>query len=173
MLLPKNKDRYCMEVVLEDGLVLNRKKRTELPYKHEDSERIQRILDPYNVQVSFKPRVTNKNSLSHLKNPVFLQHQSGAIYSISSSDLYIGESGRYITERVSEQRTHTVRENVSGSGLAEHVGDSVHAMDWNSCKIIHKKDHWKKRKHLESLSINGDKGTFPNIYLALLHSKKH
>ena len=161
-----------------------RKPRIVIRYKHGDSEWIRRILDPYNIQVSFKPiRVTNKNRLSHLKDPIPFQHQSGAIYSISCSDCgkqYIGETGRYIAERVSEHRMHTVKGNVSGSALAEHAWDSGHAIDWDSCKIIDKENHWKKRKHLESFhicqrrpSLNRDKGTLPNSYLALLYSKKH
>ena len=51
MLMPKNKDRNYMEVVLEDGQVLHRRKpRIVIPYKHRDSKRIRRILDPYDIQ---------------------------------------------------------------------------------------------------------------------------
>ena len=64
MLLPKNKDKNYMEVVLEDRQVLRwRKPRIVLPYKHGDYERIWRILDPYDIQVYFKPRVTNNSHL--------------------------------------------------------------------------------------------------------------
>ena len=39
---------------------------------------------------------------------------------------------------------HIVKENVSGSALAEHDWDTGHAIDWDSCKIIDKNNDWKK-----------------------------
>ena len=48
-----------MDVVLEDGQVVKWKKpKITIPYKHGESERVGRISDPYNIQVSSKPNVT-------------------------------------------------------------------------------------------------------------------
>ena len=104
------------------------------------------------------------------------------MYFISCSDCgkqYIGETGRYIAERVLEHRTHTVKGNVSGSALAEPAWDSGHDIDWDSGKIVDKENHWKKRKHSESFYIcqrqpspNSDKWTLPSTYSALFYSKK-
>ena len=147
MLMLKNKDRNYMEVVLDDRQVLHRRKPwIFITYKHGDSKRIRRILDPYYIQVYFKPRVTNKNHLSSLKDLIPFQHQSGAIYYVSCSNCgkqYVGETGRCIAEKISEHRAHTVKWIVSGRALAEHAWDSGHDIDWDSCKMVDKEDHWK------------------------------
>ena len=38
---------------------------------------------------------------------------------------------------------------MSGSALAEYAWDSSHDNDWDSCKIVDKEIHSKKRQHLE------------------------
>lgn len=61
------------------------------------------------------------------------------LYSISCSDCkkqYTGETGRYIAERVSEHRMHTVKGNVSESALAKHTWDSGHVINWDSGHVI-------------------------------------
>ena len=125
MLLTKNKGRNYMEVLLEDQQVLCQSKaRTVMPYKHGDSKRIRRILDPFGIQVSFKPKVANKNHLSCLKVPIPVQDQTGATCSISCSDcgkLYIGEAGWYIAWRVLKHRMNMIKGNVSGRMLAKHA----------------------------------------------------
>ena len=187
MLLSKNKDRNYMEFVLEDRQVLGWwKPRIVIPYKHGDSDGeskwIWRILDPYNIKYFSSQKSPTKTAWDALKTPIPFQHQSGAIHSISCSDCgkqYIGETRRYIAERVPKHRMHTVTGNVSGSTHAEHACISDHVIDLDSCKIIDKEKHWKKSKHLESfytcqrwLTIyKQGKITFANKYLTLFYSK--
>ena len=97
---------------------------------------------------------------------------------LGGTKVYVTE--RYITEKVSEHRTHTVKGNVGGSALAEHAWDSGHDINWDSCKIVDKEYHWKKRKHLESFyicqrqpSLNRGKGTLPSTYSTLFHLNKN
>ena len=58
-------------------------------HKHGVSERIRRILDPYDIQLTFKPRVTNKHHLSHPKDPIPFQHQSCATCSLVTKGLQL------------------------------------------------------------------------------------
>lgn len=62
---------------------------------------------------------------------------------------------------------------------SEHTWDPGRVINWDSCTILDKENHSRKRKCLESFyicqrrpSLNRDKGTRPNTYTTLLYSRK-
>ena len=165
--------RSTKHVHTKYGQVLRwRKPRIVIPYKHGDSKWIRRVLDPYDIQVFIKPRVTSKNCLSCLKDPIPLQHQSRAIYSISCGDCgkkYIRETGRSIAERISKHRTHTVKANASGGGGFSRTCLGFWSQYWlvQNCwqrNLLESKEAFRIFTFVKSNHfLTGTKGRFPAL----------
>ena len=75
----------------------------------------------------------------HLKHPLPLEEQTGAIYSISCShcnDHYIGETGRSLKTREEEHKTNVAKDEVEKSTSVEHVWTQGHQIGWSSTKVL-------------------------------------
>ena len=69
-----------------------------IPYTHRVSEPIRRILAPLNIRTCFCPHRSLRNILTHVKDPVALEHRTGVVYSIISHDCpvtYVGQTMLY------------------------------------------------------------------------------
>ena len=74
-----------------------------IPYVKGASERIARILRPYNILVAHKPSTTLRDVLTKVKDPSPKNSRVGAIYKIACSECptsYIGETQRTLQCRV-------------------------------------------------------------------------
>ena len=113
--------------------------RIYIPYVEGKSEAIRRVLRPYNIATSFGPVSTLKNLLTHLKDPLPEEEQSGIVYSISCTcrkNHYIGETGRSLNTRKEEHKAYVRKGEVEKSAIAEHAWNHGHQVDWNSAKAL-------------------------------------
>ena len=85
---------------------------------------------------------------------------SGAIYRIPCADCgasYIGESGRPLSTRLKEHKKAVAELSKHHSGVAEHVVDTGHEIDWEAVSILDKEPWQQQRKILEAIHIRRER----------------
>ena len=129
------------------------KPRVCIPYCLGVSESIRRTLKPF-FQVSFRTINPLQEQLWHQKDPIPFEQLSGLIYLIpcKCGEYFIGETGRFIQERIKEHCRDTEKGNVQSSAIAEHAWNEGHIIDCEGCRILDRED--QRRKHLESFHIS-------------------
>ena len=66
--------------------------------------------------------------------------------------MYIGETGRSLTERVKEHK-YTVKGYDKKNGIPTHTWTAQHRVDWSAAKVRTTEQHLWKRKVLEAIHI--------------------
>jgi len=100
-----------------------------IPYIHRVTKPIRRILAPLNIRTCFRPHRTLRNILTHIKDPVALEHRTGVVYSIPCHDCpvtYVGQTGRMLSHLLKEHQQAFRSTNSSTSAVAEHAISSGH-----------------------------------------------
>lgn len=83
------------------------KKYVPTPYMKGTSERIQRIIKPYDLYLSNSASNTLRKQLIHLKDKIATNDKCGVVYKINCVDCqnhYIGETGRNLKTRIKEHK---------------------------------------------------------------------
>ena len=114
------------------------------------AHRLRRVFRRAGVQAVFRPTAPLRNFISRRK-PDSLP-KKGLVYRIPCSQCewsYIGETGRTLTDRLSEHR-RAVRNFSTSSEISNHVLSSDHVMNWDGAKILTLEDNHMKRLFKES-----------------------
>ena len=130
-----------------------------IPYIKGTSEPIGRILRSVGIQTAMKPTNTLKQALVKPKDRDPFEEQAGVVYEISCKDCsakYIGQTGRHLRERLKEHKRATERGNDLESGVAEHVANTGHHIDW-SANVLDKDLNQRRRLVREAISIRKNK----------------
>ena len=126
-------------VTLTDLLLLPKLTTTAtIPYIKGISEKISRILQPFNIRVAHKPMITLRQLLTNIKDKDEPRNRQGAVYKINCSDChasYIGETSRYLTNRLTEHKRATRKGDVNNH-IAEHHRLTNHTIDWDSAQCL-------------------------------------
>ena len=151
-----------------------------LPYIAGVSERLSRVLRPYNIQVAHRT-TRNINNLfprpKGVKDPILT---TGAVYKINCSDcefVYYGQTERSLKMRVSEHR-RAVCQNLASSKIAEHVHNTDHEINFGSVRTVTTETNFHQRLFLEAWfsELDPNSGNFrsqiPALYKSLLNSWK-
>lgn len=128
--------------------------RISLPYIKGTTNKIAKVLAKHNIMVAFTPPNTIKNMLESAKDAIDPKNHKG-VYSIPCSchKVYIGETGRYVGVRLKEHISDITRNRSDKSGLAKHACSSSHYICMEQAKLIHKEDHYLKRRIKEANEI--------------------
>ena len=97
--------------------------------------------------------------LVHLKDQTPLKHRAGMIYEAPCGDylkVYIGQTGRTLSQRLKEHRRALTSRNLSQSAMEEHAAAHDHATNWGSAKVV---DKWQ-----DSTTLSMQVGTGDNHY---------
>ncbi|XP_074026671.1 uncharacterized protein [Leptinotarsa decemlineata] len=116
------------------------------------SERIRKIGSRYNIITCFRSGNTIRSSLAKTRPPNTDCDSKNCIYRIpcKCGESYIGETKRPLKVRIAEHNKHSQRGETSKSGVAEHVWAHQHNIKWAEAEIIHKEEHWFRRKFKEA-----------------------
>ena len=117
------------------------------------SEKISRILQPFNIRVAHKPMITLRQLLTNKDGP---RNRQGAVYKINCSDChasYIGETSRNLTNRLTEHKRATRKGDVNNH-IAEHHRLTNHTIDWDSAQCLTYSTNYFQRLTLESWFTN-------------------
>ena len=132
-----------------------------IPYIKGVSEPIGRILGSIGVRAAMKPTNTIKQALVRPKDRDANEDQAGVVYELSCTECpaqYIGQTGRHLSERIKEHKRATTRGYHLESGVAEHVMDTNHEIDWKA-KIFDKDNNQRRRLVREAVWIRKKKPT--------------
>ena len=142
-----------------------------LPYVAGVSERMRRIMRKYRLTAPLRPHRTLRQMLVHPKDKIEDLQKCGTVYQIdclSCDKAYIGETGRKLeirkgehldeSEKVNSRRkTRSTSQNEDNSklksGIAQHLRDNNHIMNWDSTKIIDRESNRKRRWIKEAIHV--------------------
>ena len=88
--------------------------------------------------------------------------KTGAIYKINCkdcNDVYIGESGKQLKERV-KQHEAAVRNNNVAYQVVQHCNDNNHTMDFDNVKIVNQNKNVRSRRFLEAFYSASNTNSF-------------
>ena len=140
-------------------------------------ESIRRILSLLGIETTFRPQNTLRKILSRPKDTIPTTNKSGVVYQISCQDCeasYIGQTGRNLSQRITEHRRAVQKLDTFSSAMSEHVCQTGHSINWDNPSILAHHPFLWQRVILESWhinnkcpSINHEKGPLPAKYLTL------
>ena len=141
---------------------INTPKYISAPYIPQTSERVNRILKDHDIKLSNKASNTLFNKLSNVKQKRTKLEKTGAIYKINCNDcnnVYIGESGKQLRERV-KQHEAAVRNNNISYQVVQHCNDNNHTMDFNNIEILNQNKNVRSRRFLEAFYSASNTNSF-------------
>ena len=151
--------------------------RIAIRYVQGQSESIKRILSLLGIEITFRPQNTLRKILSRPKDTIPITMKSGVVYQISCQDCaasYIGQTGRNLSQRITEHRRAVKKMDTFSSAMSEPVYHTGHSINWDNPSILAHHPFLWQRVILESWnvhnihpSINREKGPFPGTYLTL------
>ena len=107
------------------------------------------------------PTVVGK-ILSEVKGRLDMLDVKGVVYSIPCADCpatYIGETGITLKVRMTEHK-RAVKSKDLLNGIAKHVLETAHNLNWQEARILARENFWGKRRVLEALEIRQKR---PNV----------
>ena len=125
-----------------------------LPYIKGLSETLESTCQPLNIRVANKATNTLRSILTKVKTHLDSYQKTGVIYQIPCSygEVYIGETGKTINERVKEHKRSVCRMDTKNS-IAVNVVNTSHDIAWDQATIITQETHRLKRKIKEAMII--------------------
>ena len=123
-----------------------------VPYVPNTTEKMNRVLRPYNISLASKPTVTLRKQLCRLKDKTPLIDNIDVIYKILCLDcprFYIGETGRQLSIRMEEHKRN-VQNHCEHSQIFQHLANEGHRANFNSPHIIDRCSNWRQRKLIEA-----------------------
>ena len=135
-----------------------------LPYVRGVTEKIDRVcrsIKTVNLKLVTKPHRTIRQTLVNVKNRVPEEKRTGVVYEVPCRDcdhVYIGETGRTLKKRLAEHKL-TVRRFDEKNGIAVHVHQHDHHIDWESARVVGNETFYWRRRVLEAIKINSHPST--------------
>ena len=126
-----------------------------LPYLRNTSERIQRTCRVIGVKTVFKSHGTLHQTLTRVKTARLELRKKDVVYEVPCKDCersYIEETRRNLQIRLSEHKA-AVRKGHRKYGIAVHVQDHDHHVDWEAAHVVGQEPHYWRRRVLEALHI--------------------
>ena len=106
-----------------------------------------------------------------------MRKKSGVVYQISCQDCeasYIGQTGRNLSQHITEHRRALRKLDILSSAVSEHVCQTGYSINWDNPFILAHHPFLWQRVILESWhinnncsSINREKAPLPGMYLTL------
>ena len=116
------------------------------------SERIQKVLKPFNIYLSNQSSHTLESQLIKLKDKIPIKEKTDVVYRIHCNDCdrkYIGETGRNLKTRLSEHQ-RDIRNGKEQSQVFQHVRNYDHNFNFSEPEIIHRSANIFVRRRLEA-----------------------
>ena len=157
-----------------------RGKTVVLPYVSGVSEKISRVLRPYNITVAHKPIHKISGFFPRPKSKKDPVSATEVIYMIKCKDCefaYYGQTEKSLQTRIAEQR-RAVGHNQQSSKIAQYANEKGHDFDFKNTKAVDKESDFHRRLFLEAWHLELDENSgndriqIPLIYRTLINSCK-
>lgn len=138
-----------------------------LPYLRNTSEQIQRYCERIGVKAVFRSGGTLRQALTRVKTATPEMKKKEVICEVPCMDCqmsYIGETGRNLQKRLTEHKA-AVRRGDRKNGIAVHVQDHDHRVDWEAAQVIEQEPrlpYWPRRIR-EAIHIANRDGATTNL----------
>lgn len=142
-----------------------------LPYIQGITDRIGKVLHKHNIKTIFRPHSKISDLLPSVKDKIAPLLSQG-VYRIpcSCGSVYIGETKRPISVRVSEHERCIRQRSIADSALAEHKYNTGHQILFNETKLLSRQSYFYPRKFRESIEIFKHPQNFNRDDGYMLHS---
>lgn len=127
-----------------------------VPYLPKMSEKLQKKLRKLNVKLVFKKGQTEGNLIMNAKIKKDTIRRKNVVYRFPCKECdqtYTGETAQIFEDRRG-QHQKCVENQDDKNGMAMHVKDTKHSIDWDNFSIIDSDRNYKSRKAKESIYIN-------------------
>ena len=149
----KNKISNRQNSTNNNGQQNSNLKYASAPYLVKTSEKVSKLLKPFNIRLAHKPSAPLRNHLCNFKDKRPISKSSGVIYKISCSmclAVYIGETGRLVEERMAEHQ-RDIRNKKRESLVYMHTEQYGHTFDFTNVRILARSNDPKTRRKLEGI----------------------
>ena len=141
---------------------ISRTKYVSAPYIKGCSERLQRILKPFKIQLAHRSNSTLKSKLCKLKDRRLPIEQKDAVYKIECQNCnisYIGETSKKVGDRMIEHKNN-ITKKYERSQLYQHTRNSGHQFNIDGVKVLHQVKNSSVRKQIEAYHSEIDDNSF-------------
>ena len=117
------------------------------------SEKIARVLTPYNIQVIHKPTQKLASFFGLRKDPISPLDNCGVVYEIACADcdkVYVGQTKNSLRTRVKQHEAALRLLQCEKSAVAEHAYNNQHRIAWKESKVLCRQRHQSKRLFAEA-----------------------
>ena len=128
-----------------------------LPLNEYTQSYIKPVLKSRDCAVLFKASNTIKSKLVSNKPKKISDNDTPGVYKIPCEScplMYIGETGRSLKIRLREHNYHVAKGNEDKSGVAKHVGQTLHPAAWADAEMLFKASDWYERCIVENVVIS-------------------
>ena len=130
----------------------------KIPYVCNLSERLAAVLNSETIKVAFNNKNTiGKTCFTKQKTKTPKDVESAIVYRIPCEDCqkcYVGQTGRYLKQRISEHQRDSKKLNVvNPTALVEHTREYGHKFNFKEAEIISKQRNLSKRLFDEMIQI--------------------
>ena len=143
-----------MDPILEEGELAERAPVLVLPFVADDVF-LRNFLKSYNVKLVNRQFNSLRSNLVQTNNTLSQSSNKPGTYVIPCSDCdcaYIGETGRSLNIRISEQKRY-IRTGSLNSAIFIHVQNHNHSFNFDDAKIVYKSSNKHNRLIIESALI--------------------
>ena len=141
----------------------NNKKIITLPYINNFQEQFHRIFKNSNLQIIFNyDNTIRQKILKSIKTPTPTKFKYNVVYKIECiqcNSLYIGQTCRFLHNRMLEHARSIKNYNSNSTALALHAHKFKHNFDFSKVKILEHEQNIKKRLLLEMIHIQKNKNS--------------
>lgn len=146
-----------------------------IPYVQNLSEKLNKILIPYNIKVAHKNHNNFKQLFTNIKDPIPKNKKTHTVYKIpchNCDKVYIGQTIQHLNDRING---HKFSNNITA--LKKHVTQTKHSFNYEETSILTTENNNKARNILESIYIQKHKNSvndrtdlanISNIYFHIL-----
>nr|XP_054766136.1 uncharacterized protein LOC129273118 [Lytechinus pictus] len=127
-----------------------------LPFVDSISRQLRRHLEKHSIRTVFKSDTTIRKQLVRPKDPVLPGRLDSVVYKRpcgACDKVYIGETGRPVSERMLEHRRDVKHRRIDSSAVAEHAWNADHPPNWDEVSCIAQDKHWYTRRVKEAIQI--------------------
>ncbi|XP_055909861.1 uncharacterized protein LOC129944452 [Eupeodes corollae] len=125
-----------------------------------NNRNLHKIINKENISFSHKSNLTLKSIFTNTKSKIQKQQQHNVVYEIECNGkeneqcdlVYIGQTKRNLGIRLTEHEAD-IRKNKETTGLAQHITETGHSVNFEGVKILDKEKKLNTRLTLESLRI--------------------
>ena len=125
------------------------------PYVKGLSEKIEKICTPLGVKPVFKPGRMLRQELRKVKTKTPEEKLTGVVYESpcgQCDEVYLGETKRTLKVQLGEHRL-AVKRGDQKNGIAVHVHNTQHCIDWKGSKIRRRAAGYWERRTTEAIQI--------------------